>query len=965
MASAAGLLSHIKGDVITPDHPEYNQSIYRWARNAQKKAAFVVFVKDEADVSAAILFAKENSIPIAIRGGGHSPFGASSVEGGLVIDLSRYLNGVRVDPAKRLAFVGGGALWETVDQTTIVHGLGTVGGTVNHTGVGGLILGGGFGWLSGEHGLTIDNLLQVTIVSADGTVRKANKEENPDLYFGVRGGGSNFGVVTELVMALHPQRKTVFAGTVIFQGNQLENLVKIAQEWYPNASPKEAMFLYITCESDGTPVVMCQLFFNGSEEEGRANFKRFYDVGSTADLAKEVPYEILNGLQNPYVLPDYGTYWKGVAHKGPEVKDMLNTQQKALEVVKGGRFMVQVLYEWIPLNKINSVPMHATAYRRIPDPNCMVIIRWPGEAHSDEKVDDARTVAYQIASCVVGGESNLKDAKSQGYANYDPEGILGDKVRVKDKAQVVFGENYPALQKIKKQYDPDNIFNRCGFRFCLTESGLNQPSKAGVQTPVMGQRVQGDVVTPDHPEYPKSIRRWAINAERQAAVVIFVKDEADIATVLSYVRDHKIPFAICGGGHSASGASSVTGGLVIDLSRYIDGVRVDPEERLAYVGGGALWGTVDRTAIQYGLATVCGTVEHTGVGGFVFRPFFAHLGSEYPRLSDLLSVGGDGWLCPEYGLVIDNLVQVTVVSADGVTRKASETENPDLFFGVRGGGCNFGIVTEFVLRLHPQRRTVYAGTYRFSADKLKAVVEATQAWLPTVSTKEGIIMMPTCQPDGTPVIICYLFFNGSEDEGRARFKWLFDIGPFQDTTGEMPFEKLNAMQESVTDHGNGVYWKGLTVKCPDYEAMARAHKRIAEVCEDGRFTAVAIYEWWSLDKIMSVPPEKTVFHRHPNYLCLVLIGWRGETNSEEKVHEARKYAHEVAELVVAGLTDMSDPQNRGYNNYDNEGVKDAKEEIPDKAKINFGVHYPTLQKIKKKYDPENIFNRWLAITPAD
>lgn len=116
-------------------------------------------------------------------------------------------------------------------------------------------------------------------------------------------------------------------------------------------------------------------------------------------------------------------------------------------------------------------------------------------------------------------------------------------------------------------------------------------------------------------------------------------------------------------------------------------------------------------------------------------------------------------------------------------------------------------------------------------------------------------------------------------------------------------------------HRNGVYWKGVTVKGPDYETTARAHKRITEICADGRFTAVAIYEWWPLQKLMSVPAEKTVFHRHPNPNCLVLMGWPGETNSEEKVEEARGYAHEVADLVVTGLIDMADPENRGYNNY--------------------------------------------------
>lgn len=137
------------------------------------------------------------------------------------------------------------------------------------------------------------------------------------------------------------------------------------------------------------------------------------------------------------------------------------------------------------------------------------------------------------------------------------------------------------------------------------------------------RRVHGDVISPEHPEYAKSLHRWAINAERKAAVVVFVKDEADVASAIFYAREHHLPIAICGGGHSPTGASSVEGGLVIDLSQYMDGVRVDPEQKLAYVGGGALWGTVDRTAIKYGLATVCGTIEHVRVHFLVLaRPVF-------------------------------------------------------------------------------------------------------------------------------------------------------------------------------------------------------------------------------------------------------------------------------------------------------------------------------------------------------
>jgi FAD/FMN-containing dehydrogenase len=171
--------SSFKGDIVTSSSPDYEQAIVRWAKNAQKNAKVVAFVKDEDDIVLAIKYAKENNLPIAVHCGGHSPAGASSVEGGLVIDLARHMSYCRVDEEKKLAYVGGGTVWNLVDKTTIEYGLATVAGTVSHvsvlaaewvgtelggqTGVGGLSLGGGFGWLTGEHGLTIDNIEGVSI----------------------------------------------------------------------------------------------------------------------------------------------------------------------------------------------------------------------------------------------------------------------------------------------------------------------------------------------------------------------------------------------------------------------------------------------------------------------------------------------------------------------------------------------------------------------------------------------------------------------------------------------------------------------------------------------------------------------------------------------------------------------------------------------------------------------------------
>lgn len=189
-------------------------------------------------------FATSNNIPLAIKGGGHNASGASSVEDGINIDLNRYFNTAKVDPEKKLVYVGGGALWGTVDKAVIAHGLATPGGTVNHTGVGGLILGGGYGWLSGQHGLVIDNLAQATVVIADGSIVTASDSSHPDLFWGIRGGGCNFGIVTEFVLRLHPQRKTVCAGMIIFPPPMLPKIAELVDGF--DRAENEGMMIILT-----------------------------------------------------------------------------------------------------------------------------------------------------------------------------------------------------------------------------------------------------------------------------------------------------------------------------------------------------------------------------------------------------------------------------------------------------------------------------------------------------------------------------------------------------------------------------------------------------------------------------------------------------------------------------------------------------------------------------------------------
>ncbi|KAI9067669.1 FAD-binding domain-containing protein [Trametes sanguinea] len=453
--------SSFKGDLLTPDSPGYDQAIARWAKNAARRAAVVAFVKDADDVSKAIQYARQAKLPIAIKGGGHNPSGASSSEGGLVIDLSKYLNDAKIDPEKKLAYVGGGALWETVDKAAIQHGLATVGGTVNHAAdvPVSLVLGGGYGWLSAAYGLAIDNLAQATVVTADGAIRTANESENADLFWGIRGAGSNFGVVTEFVLKLHPQRRTVFAGLAIFSPDKLEALLDVTQQWWDKGpSEKEGMIQAFTRGPDRQPCIVCFIFYNGTEEEGRQNYKAFFDLKPVADMCKEMPYEELNTLQNAVATPGQNAYMKGAFAPQPFPRTLLPRVFARLVALSApAAHTVALLTEYFPLRAVNAVRDDATAYRRGLAPNvlCVVYAREDGERAWAYARDVARELTGMFAVGAGAGDE-------LGYGNYSPD---SDALPMEgsvpaDKAKVLFGSNYPRLQQLKAKYDPERVFNK-------------------------------------------------------------------------------------------------------------------------------------------------------------------------------------------------------------------------------------------------------------------------------------------------------------------------------------------------------------------------------------------------------------------------------------------------------------------------------------------------------------------------
>ncbi|KDQ12316.1 hypothetical protein BOTBODRAFT_146774, partial [Botryobasidium botryosum FD-172 SS1] len=351
----------------------------------------------------------------------------------------------------------------------------------------------------------------------------------------------------------------------------------------------------------------------------------------------------------------------------------------------------------------------------------------------------------------------------------------------------------------------------------------------------------------------------------------------------------KLDLAICGGGHSASGASSTEGGLVIDMGKKMNGVRVDTEKKVACVQGGALWGDVDAASMKHGLVALGGVVNHTGVGG--------------------LTVGGGyGWLTGQHGMVIDNLVSATVVTASGEILAASDTENIDLFWAIRGGGSNFGPVTEFVYKLHEQRADVYITSKHprdsmakmhfliFPGENASQILDEIEQWRKSQSNKEALHLLFVAGPDGKPCVLLMAMYNGSLKEGEGRFNRFAALGPAVNKSRMMPYPEINALQNHATVHGKNRLLRGVFVPGFDKELFLRVEparqKMVAEYPSTAS-SAIAL-ESYHAEKVASVSVEATAYagrNTHLN-LCLIL-NWDDDKLTPQVRELSRSVVHSI------------------------------------------------------------------------
>ena len=299
----------LRGELLRPGDSGYDDARKIWNGMIDKRPALIARCAGVADVIHSVNFAQANNLVVAVRGGGHNVAGNAVCDGGLVIDLSR-MKSVRVDPARRMARAEPGVTWREFDHATQSFGLATTGGQISTAGIAGLTLGGGWGYLARKHGLSCDNLLSVDIVTADGRFLTASASENADLFWGLRGGGGNFGVVTSFEYQLHPVGP-VFAGIVAYPIQKAKTVLELFREVTSTAPEELAFDIVLITLPDGTPIVGMNICYNGPIAVGEKVVRPLRSAGSPVlDQVGPIPYTAAQQLLDSFYPSGLRSYWK-------------------------------------------------------------------------------------------------------------------------------------------------------------------------------------------------------------------------------------------------------------------------------------------------------------------------------------------------------------------------------------------------------------------------------------------------------------------------------------------------------------------------------------------------------------------------------------------------------------------------------------------------------------------------------
>ena len=434
----------------------------------------------------------------------------------------------------------------------------------------------------------------------------------------------------------------------------------------------------------------------------------------------------------------------------------------------------------------------------------------------------------------------------------------------------------------------------------------------------LAESLNGTLYLPDNDGYDAVRKIWNGMHDKHPSMIVQCSGADDVVDAVNFARDHNMLVAIRGGGHSLPGKSTCDGGMMIDLSQ-MHGADVDVEARTARIDGGALLGHLDNAAMAHGMLTTTGIVSHTGVGGFTLG-------------------GGVGRVDRKFGLAIDNLLGATIVTAAGDVVQASESENPDLFWAIRGGGGNFGVATEFLFQLHPFNPTVYGGTVTapLSKELLSFYAEFAEEAPDAANIEPNFVVAE----DGTRIMEIEVVWAGDHAEGEKAFAPLLAFDGIQGALGPTSYHEIQTGADTFLGHGRQYYLKSGFIT----ELTPEAIEIIVENLNADQPPGAWMQHMGG--RTSRVAPDATAFsHRNAmvNFGIMMITDDPAET--EAGIANVRQFYNDLAPHMTGFYTNLNDDTER-------------------KTWGNYGENYPRLVEIKNQYDPTNLFRLNANIKPT-
>jgi FAD/FMN-containing dehydrogenase len=434
------LTEAFSGVVLRPADHGYEEA--RRVHNGliDKRPALIARCRGTADIVGALRLARETGLEVSVRGGGHNVAGRAVTDGGVMVDLS-LMKGIHVDPRKRTARAQGGVTWREFNRETAVHGLATTGGIISSTGIAGLTLGGGLGWLMGLHGLASDNLSSVEVVTAAGEVLNAGGDEHPDLFWALRGGGGNFGVASSFEYRLHPLGQ-VFGGLVAHPFDAAKDVLRFYREYTATATDELAVVgaLVHAPDGSGVPLAAFGVCHAGSLERAQLDLEPLLKFGTPAMVqVGPMPYPAVNMLLDAGYPKGALNYWKSnfVRDLGDEAIEVL-VEQFAASPSPMTAVVIEHFHGEVTRIDVTATPVP----HREPGYNLLITSEWMDPSATGENIDWARATYAAL-------QPHFLDRR---WLNY-----LGDD-EAADAVRAAYGPNLRRLAEIKARYDPDNLF---------------------------------------------------------------------------------------------------------------------------------------------------------------------------------------------------------------------------------------------------------------------------------------------------------------------------------------------------------------------------------------------------------------------------------------------------------------------------------------------------------------------------